>query len=646
MANDKEAVQAREGWVSVDTRVAGTRNTVTGQLAARVDPQSAAATLRTLLALAGAMAAIAALYFGKDVLVPITLAIMLSFILSPMVNLLQRMRIWRAPAVILTVLAALGLIGALGTLIGMQAASLSVNAPDYAKAIEAKVGAVQTLATGKIDALTKALGGGRKPPRGPAGVAPRLDRPLSIGAGPGPRPPVLVEVAPPKTTPVSVARTILAPIVGPLETLFIVLMVAIFVLMQKEDLRDRFIRVFGSRDLHRTTLALDDAGQRLSRYFIAQLAVNTAFGFVIGAGLWFFGVPSPVMWGVMAGMLRFVPYIGPVLAAVAPVALGAAIDPGWSTAIFIAVYFVIVESLIGYVVEPLLYGHSTGLSPVSVIVSAIFWTWLWGPIGLILSTPMTLCLVVLGRHVKALEVFDVVLGDRPALTPVETFYQRLLAGNTDEALAQAETMVAEGTLLAYYDDVVVAALQLAASDAGADIIDAERVSWMREAMVAITADLASHSVEDESAPPLAGPAPGIIACIAGPGPFDDVVATMLAQLLAQRGQAARVVTHDAASRTAIGTLDLTGIETIFVTCLALAGAPAQLRFLLRRLRQKAPAASIVVGLVPSGDVALDEAAQKAIAADRYVRSLGDACTGMTGGSNAATALAIATDART
>ena len=191
----------------------------------------------------------------------------------------------------------------------------------------------------------------------------------------------------------------------------IVFIVTIFTLLQREDLRDRFIRLAGSGDLHRTTLAIDDAGQRLSRYFVSQFLVNTSFGLVITLGLWAIGVPSPGVWGALAGVLRFVPYIGALLAAVAPIALAAAIDPGWSMVILVTGLFVIVEPVVAYVVEPLVYGHSTGLSPVAVIVAAVFWTWMWGPIGLILSTPITLCLVVMGRHVKSLEFVDIALGD-------------------------------------------------------------------------------------------------------------------------------------------------------------------------------------------------------------------------------------------
>jgi predicted PurR-regulated permease PerM len=533
------------------------------------------------------------------------------------VNLLQRLRLWRAPAVILTVLAALGLLGLFGTLIGSQAASLTVNAPQYARTIETKVQGVQGFAVARLASITKELGGSRPIAR-PRAASPTLAAPSSTTPS-DQRRPVQVEVVQGSTSPFSIARTVLEPILGPLETTVIVLIVAIFVLMQKEDLRDRFIRVFGSSDLHRTTRAIDDAGQRLSKYFLSQLAVNSCFGVVIGLGLWLIGIPSPAMWGVMAGLLRFVPYIGPFLAAVAPAALGAAVDPGWSMALEVVALFVIIEPLTGYVVEPLLYGHSTGLSPVSVIVSAIFWTWLWGPIGLIMSTPLTLCLVVMGRHVKSLEFFDVLLGDRPALTPVESFYQRILARNPDEALAQAEMLLADRSLANYYDSVVLEGLKLAVEDEARGTIDRAGAAQMTKSMMSVIEDLQPTPGATSSDP---SASTQTVACVAGHGPFDDAVTAMLTQLLGEQGVQARRISNSAVSRDTVRTLDLTGIDVIAVSYLEVTGSPAQLRYLIRRLRARAPAARIVVGLWPQGEAILSDASiQQALGADRYVSSL-------------------------
>ena len=609
--------------------VAGYQDIVTGSYDAPAPSDGAAQVrgssapeLKSLLGIAVGTLVIAALYFGKDVLIPITLAVMLSFVLSPVVNLLQRLRLWRAPAVILTVLAALGLLGLVATVIGSQAASLTANAPQYGQTVEAKVQGVRGFAVAKLAAVTKQLGSGHRGPPAATGVAPATPRSMpALAAGNGRRP-VPVEVVQGQTSPFTIARAVLAPILSPLETTILVLIVAIFVLMQKEDLRDRFIRLFGSNDLHRTTRAMDDAGKRLSKYFLSQLAVNTCFGIVIGLGLWAIGIPSPAMWGLMAGLLRFLPYIGSLLAAVAPAALAAAVDPGWTMAIEVVALFFVVEPFTGYVVEPLLYGHSTGLSPVSVIVSAIFWTWVWGPIGLIMSTPLTLCLVVMGRHVKSLEFFDVLLGDRPALTAVESFYQRILADNPDEALAQAEALLADRPLVEYYDGVVLQGLKLAVEDQAKGTIDRARAQQMTQAMLSVIDDLREHANapddESEAAPTIGGQ----VACVAGRGPFDDAVSTMLSQLMYQRGVGTRLVGNAQVSRQTIAQLDLAGIDVVAVSYLELAGSPAELRYLIKRLRSRAPRAKIVVGLWPEGEAALSDAAiQRAIGADLYAGSL-------------------------
>lgn len=616
MALDNEA-SAVAGWVPVG-KVAGYRDALTGDRDAAPVPTSTAVLLRQIFGLAIAAATVATLYFGQDVLIPITLAFILSFILSPLVNGLRRLRVPRVPAVLLTVMMALGFIGSVGMLIATQTAALSESAPKYARTLETKVQAFQGSAVARINALSRSLGLNRPPSRQPNATS------LYPAPGSGTRRPVLVEVAPPPTTPWGVMTTLLQPVVGPLETTLIVLVVAIFILVQKEDLRDRFIRVFGSGDLHRTTIALDDAGKRLSRYFLSQLAVNASFGLIVAGGLWFLGLPSPALWGVLAALLRFVPYIGPVLAAAAPVALAAAVEPGWGTAILVGGFFAVVEMLLGYVVEPLIYGHSTGLSPTSVVVSAIFWTWLWGPVGLVMSTPLTLCLVVLGRHVKALEYFDVMLGDRPALTPVERFYQRLVADNPDEALAQAELMLATCPLAEFYDTVAIPALRLASADAARGLVDAERIASIGTTVSTVVDELGTLAAAASPARADVPPGPRF-ACVGGNGVFDDVVATMLCQILAHDGSAATRIDHAATGRGRIAALDIGGAETLVLCYLDPADAIAQARYLIRRLREKAPATRIVSGFWGDdgpGDAGIGE--RDALAADAFAARLVDA----------------------
>jgi predicted PurR-regulated permease PerM len=598
-------------------------------------PAASSPELRTLVAIAVGAIVVATLYIAQDVLIPITLAVLLSFVLSPLVDVLRRIGLWRAAAVAVSVLVALGAIGLIGTLLGSQAATLAADVPHYVEAVQRKVERIQVFATNRVTSIARLLSEG-KPAAAPVAVPAVRTRgdktdTAALPAGTQQQP-LVVELAPPKSSVLAVARAVIEPVLGPLETTIIVLIVAIFILMQREDLRDRFIRLFGSTDLHRTTIAMDDAGQRLSRYFVSQLCVNACFGMVIGVGLWLIGVPSAALWGVLAGLLRFAPYVGPLLAAVAPLTLAAAVDPGWWPTIYVALLFVIIEPLTGYVVEPLLYGHSTGLSPMSVIVAAVFWTWIWGPVGLILSTPLTLCLVVMGRHVKSLEFFDVLLGDRPALSEVNRFYQRTLANDPDEALDQAEKMLADRSLVDYYDSVVLPGLKLAAADEAGGTISRQRAAEMTRSILAVIRDLEEHvdakhtgTSNPERPTPIQGTSTGLVACVAGRGPFDDVVSAMLAQLLAQRGVVSRRILHTSVSREMIAQLDLSAVKVITVCYLELDGAPAHLRYLLRRLRHRAPHAALIAGLWPKGEAASNEPeAQKALGGDRYVGSMREA----------------------
>jgi predicted PurR-regulated permease PerM len=597
--------------------------------------------LAALLSLAVGVVSVAALYLARGVLVPIMLAILLSFILSPVVELLQRLRLPRVPSVVLAVVIALGLAGVLAGVIGTQVASLATDAPRYAVTIRHKVREAQSSTIGQLPAMIGALG--RQFDRASGGLA----TPVRVVTGPRALrtapPPLPVEVRTPPLSPIELMRAVLAPVIGPLETTGIVVIVAIFILLQREDLRDRLIRIFGATDLHRTTTAMDDAASRLSRYFLTQVAINALFGTIIGSGLYFIGVPSPALWGVLAGLLRFLPYIGPVLAAIPPLILAAAVGPDWSMSVWVVVLFIVVEPIMGYVVEPMVYGHSTGLSPVAVIVSAIFWTWLWGPIGLILSTPLTLCLVVLGRHVKRLEFLDVMLGDRPALTPVESFYQRMLAGDPDEALDQAEALLRDRSLSSYYDEVVVKGLQLAAADCVRGVLDDARLDRVRRAARALIADLAGHDDSDPSpargtalnvrtlaekalpaeASPVAAAHPltaawqadGAVLCVAGRGPLDEIGSTIVEQLLGKHELGTRTASYTEVSRDRIADLDVSGVLAIVVTYLDLEGNPAHLRTLLRRLHDRLPGVPVTVGLWRSGEAEQDTPDADQIAAN-------------------------------
>jgi predicted PurR-regulated permease PerM len=558
--------------------------------------------LTGLLTLAVAVVVVAGLYLGRTVLIPITLAVLLSFLLAPVVNLLRRIHLGRVLSVIVAVLLALSLILAMGGLIGAQLAGLMQDVPQYASTVRTKLESVQTFAASRMKFVA-----GRFEPQFKLTTHPRETK------NPAEQKPVQVEVRQPDPTPLQLAERLLSPIVDPLSTTAIVLIVAIFVLLQREDLRDRLIRLFGSSDLHRTTVAMNDAAYRLSRYFLTQLGINAAFGVITGAGLFFIGVPSPLLWGIIGLLLRFVPYVGAALAAVFPLALAAAVSPDWSMMLWTAGLYLITEVIMGQVVEPLLYGRSTGLSPFSVVVAATFWTWLWGPIGLILSTPLTLCLVVLGRHVERLEFLDVILGDRPALTPVESFYQRMLAGDPDEARGQAEVLLRDRPLSSYYDEVALKGLQLAANDAARGVLTEAQLERIKMSMQDLIDDLDEYDDRDP------------VLCIAGRGPLDEAAASMLCQLLHKNGLRARVLKHEVTSRTHVGTLDGEGVVMVCLCYLEIGGTPSHLRYLLRRLRGRLPAARLLVGLWPTEQAILtDDRLRAALGADLYTCSLREA----------------------
>jgi predicted PurR-regulated permease PerM len=598
---------------------------------------------------------VAALYFAKEVLIPVTLAILLSFVLAPLAELLRRAHLGRVLSVLLAVLVALGLILAIGGVIGSQVAQLATGIPQYVATIEKKVERIRTYTIGRLTELAGSIGR-QTGPRDESGRQPAQAAPANAPAGekqtaaPAQKPATI-------SSPLELVERYLSPVLSPLATLGIVLVVAIFALLQREDLRDRLIRLFGSRDLHRTTVALDDAARRLSRYFLTQLAVNASFGIIIGTGLFFIGVPNPILWAIISGLLRFVPYIGSFISAGLPIALSAAVEPGWSMAIWTAALYVIVELLVSQAVEPVLYGHSTGLSPFAVVVSAIFWSWLWGPIGLILSMPLTLCLVVLGRHVERLEFLDVMLGDRPPLTSIESFYQRVLAGDADEAEDHAELLLKERSLSSYYDEVALKGLQLAANDAERGVLRPDQLERVKNTITTLVAELDTHddgepppqqhdpdeeTVESQAAdlpqrsPPAHvdisvgefGPAwrtKTPVLCLAGKGPLDEAASAILAQLLGKHGLGARVLSYHAASREGIGSLDPEGVAMVCISYLNISGSPSHLRYLMRRLRRTLPHVPILIGLWPAEDSVLkDERIKAVIGADYYTMSLRDA----------------------
>lgn len=571
-------------------------------------------------------AVVAGLYFGSEIFIPISLAILLSFVLAPSVRKLHSWGLGRVfPVLLVTFLAFTIIFGILGVL-GSQLKDLANELPKYEGTITRKVmslkGATNNGVMEHVEAVIAKLNHAvnrTAPPTSPASqdIAPAPRQPTPEVQND--QKPIPVEIRQPAPSSLETMGGLISPLIHPVATAGIVLIFVVFVLLQREDLRNRLIRLFGASDLQRTTAAINDGAKRLSRYFLAQSLVNALSGVVIGIAAWAIGIPNPVLWGILFGFMRFIPYIGPILGGACPVAFAAAVDNGWSMAIWMAGILVVVELAVGQILEPLLYGHNTGLSPVAVVVAATFWTALWGPIGLLLATPLTVCLVVIGRHVEQLAFLDVLLGDRPPLTAAETFYQRMLANDPTEVSDQATECLKSMSLLQYYDNVMLPGLLLAQADVNSERLTVERQTQIRDATDDVIEDLEG---EDDGSPKRAqwsflGPvrdddaaidsaavdAPtitagwkrdGAILCIGSRGPLDDCGATMLAQVLAQRGLGARAESFEMLSKANIDRLDASTTRLICLSCLDGSSA-AYLRFALRRVRRRAPRARILIG---------------------------------------------------
>ncbi len=542
------------------------------------------------------------IYFGQPILMPAALAILLAFALAPLVARLRQLGFGRVPSVIVTVLLAFLVIGAFGTYIVTEFAQLAAALPRYETNLTHKINSIRTAA--QSNGLIASA----------AAVLQRLDNDLSTSATPGEQSsnsqaapkPLLVEMHVPENTPLHIVEGIVGPLLEPLATAGIVIIFVVFILLQKEDLRDRFIRLAGARDLTRTTMALDDGAARLSRYLLMQTSINACFGILIGAGLWLIGIPNAGLWGLIGMMFRFVPYVGVPVAAAIPVALAFAIDPAWTKMLWTAGLYVAIEPALGQVIEPFVYGRSIGLSATAVVVAATFWTWVWGPAGLLLSTPLTMCLVVLGRHVDQLRFLDVLLGDRPPLAVEESLYLRILGGDPDEAAHQAEAYLERHSLSTYYDEVVVKALVLALADAHYNALDRERRHTIHTAVEGLIQNLADHG-DDTSArapshkhtvPPKAEKRENwgadAVLCVAGPSALDDVAALLLSDLLNKHAIGARVVPHADVLPTSVERLDGEGVRFIAVCNLEPANF-TNARYMVRRLKRRFPQARLLLG---------------------------------------------------
>jgi predicted PurR-regulated permease PerM len=497
-----------------------------------------------------AVVLVCALYFAKAAFIPLALAILFAFVLTPVVGVLERARLGRTPATSVVILVVLACIGAVGWIIAKQFTQVINQLPLYQSNIEQKIDSLHlsknsTLenASATIKEINRALASSREP-NGDS----REGKPGEKGGAVAAKL-VPVQIIRPPTLPLDSLQNAL----GLLLQVLIVIVFTSLMLVHRENLRNRFISLVGQRQLSLMTHALDEASERVSRYLRMQLIINAIYGTVIGIGLHFIGIPGALLWGVIVGVLRFLPYVGPPLGGIMPVLLAFALFPGWKMALITMAMFVTAEVIVSHAVEPMLYGAHTGISPLAILIAAIFWTILWGPVGLVLSTPLTVCIVVLGRYVPHLSFVPVLLGGNPDLQDDALVYQRLLAADQEEAEEILEGVVEKKSLLDAYDSVLLPALNLAKQDRNRGQIDDHTARFVFQSCRDIIDELyergndsaqnAVSGTEVENYPLPKTALPAKIVCIPARDEADQLAGIMLAQLLEDARHRALCIPH-------------------------------------------------------------------------------------------------------
>lgn len=488
---------------------------------------------------------VAALYFGRGVLVPLALAGLLTFVLTPLVTRLERF-IGRVAAVSGVAVLVFILMGAISWVLTRQTLDLITQLPAYRANIERKIKALELSKDGPLKRFSTMvveienqipLFASPSPPSAPETAASKLRRADA---------PRVVEVGvAPVANPWARLQVLIGPFLSVLASSVIVIVLVIFMLLKREDVRGRLIKLTGHGRISSTSRVMEDAAARVSRYLITQLVVNTVFGFTVAGGLYLIGIPNAFLWGALAAVLRFVPYIGALLAAFCPVVLALAVSPGWEMVFLTIALFAVLDLVTGYFLEPLLYRSSTGVSSLGLIVAAIFWTWLWGPIGLLLSTPLTVCLAVLGKHVPRLAFFSILLGSEEALSPAEECYHRLLVEDLSEAGKVVDAYAAANSLTALYDRVIIPTVTMAEVDFQREEVDETQRNRVLHGVKDIINDLSSRPVsasqlEADKAVALAEPVVSPksdcrVFCISPRGERDELAGAMLVHLLRQQG---------------------------------------------------------------------------------------------------------------
>ena len=582
--------------------------------------------------------AIAVLYLARVVFIPLALALLLAFLLGPLVIRLRRWHLGRVPATLLVVAASFLVVALMAGGMASQFTDLAHNLPGYEQNVRQKLQSLRKSGGGYINRVTRLVQNfsDEVMPAPPPAKPP-----------PGEERPVPVEIRKPTFSPLESAQKLLGSVLNIVLMAAIVVVFVIFMLIQREDLRDRVIRLAGQRRVNMTTKVLDDAAQRVSRYLLFQLLINLCYGLLAGVGLFFIGVPNPILWGSLAAVLRYVPYLGIWIAAAMPAIVALAVEPGWLKLWLVFALYGGVDIIVYNFVEPLLYGSSTGISPIAILVAAVFWAWLWGPVGLLLSTPLTVCLVVIGRHVPRLGFLNVLLSDEPVLPTETRLYQRLLAGDIEEATEVAEEFLKSKPLDAFYDDAAVPALSLAEKERHNGRIDSESHHAILQNLQLLLEDVTERVDEiskkngdgdsdvqkesetldasgvEEDAHPLDASNDLQVICVPARNEADEIAAQLMVQLLDRRGITSRSLRSCSLLSECLSAVTSANAPVVCIVSIPPFGL-MHVRYLCRRLKAESGGQRVVAAVLTEGE--LDEVRKRAmrISADEVVNTLKDA----------------------
>jgi len=523
------------------------------------------------------------LYWLQAVLIPLALAVLLTFLLSPVVGTLQRRGLGRVPSVLVTVLLALSILGGIGWTLTRQLVTLADELPRYSLNVQQRIADLRGASKGgSMEKVQKTV-------EDIVGEVQKTDKP-----GVTREKPVAVALEPP---------SILAHLPTLLQALAnagVVTVLAIFMLLERRELRDRVILLIGYRRMTATTRALDEAGARISRYLLMQSTINGSFGVAVGLGLFLIGVPYAVIWGALAAALRFIPYVGSFVAALLSLALTLAVFPGWLQPALVVGLFLVLDLAV-MVIEPWLYGQSAGVSQVALLITVIFWAWLWGPVGLLLATPLTVCLIVLGKHLPALRFIVVLISARPVIETKSRYYQRLLARDQDEAADIVEAYVNADGRETVYDEVLLPALYYAKQDRDRGLLSEDDGQFVgratREILDVLAHDAPAPSVRDAGDTSVSDPgADTRVRIVAWPArdEADAVALEMVRHLLDPARYRIEVSGTGMLTAELVAWVDLHRPALLCIGAVA-PGGLSQARHACKRLRSQFPELKIVVG---------------------------------------------------